>query len=215
MKIVFHLTVWLHQRSIPFGTRRDTPVVPNRRIMPALRSLHGPTNNGIGKLRGFLLELRESYLRRLLLGRNVSKLILNDTLRLGGVDIANYVKQNVVRPVVRPVPRLDIILLPAADETLLPDGEALGESVLPVQGGENLALDAIFDSVDHGHLRKDGRAFLLQTRWLHPRLHDVAQRVKGHGEHGNVAPGGGCGTGGVKDGVMKIGIGIRLRPSAK
>ena len=140
----------------------------------------------------------------------MAELILNNLLRLGRVDIANDVQQNIVGTVMRPMPRLDIGRLPTANELLLPNGEALGQPILPMQSRQNLALHPILNGVDHGHLRQDRCSFLLQPGRLDAGLHHIAQRIEGHGEHGDVAPRRGGGTGGVEDGVMEIGVGIGL-----
>ena len=210
MDVILDLPIRLDQLLVLLRSRWDAPIVPNGRVMPALRGLDRPANNRIGKVGRLLLQLRNLDLGRLLVGQNMSEFVIDHPLRVGRVDISHNVEQDVVRPVVGPVPGLDIVLPPGANQTLFANGEALGQSVLPVQRRQDLALNAVLDGVDHGHLRQDRRSLLLQPGGFDPCLHDVAQGVEGHGEHGDVSARGGGRAGRIEHRVVEVGVGVGL-----
>ena len=152
---------------------------------------------------------------RLSIGIEVTKLVGNELFGLLDVNVSDEVQEDIVGSVMRAMPGTNVFRLPRANQGFLANGKALGETILPVQGRENLTLDPILNGVDHGHFGEDRRSFLLQPRRLDPGFHDIDEGIEGHGQHGNVAPWRLHRTGRIKDRVMKVGVGIGLRSSPK
>mmetsp|Transcript_5020 Transcript_5020/g.7651 ORF Transcript_5020/g.7651 Transcript_5020/m.7651 type:complete len:202 (-) Transcript_5020:1025-1630(-) len=143
------------KRLLQLLIRPRTPLMLDRRIMPTLPGLNHifPSHNRICQITSHWLEFLQFNLLPLLLRRNMPKLFFNHVLRFIGVDIPDNVQQYIIRSIMRPVPRLDIIRLPGANETFLPNWESFREPIFPMKRGENLTFNPILNGIDHGHFR--------------------------------------------------------------
>mmetsp|Transcript_11841 Transcript_11841/g.15651 ORF Transcript_11841/g.15651 Transcript_11841/m.15651 type:complete len:205 (+) Transcript_11841:372-986(+) len=184
-------------------------------IMPTLSCLDRGSNHRIGQFRGLLFQFGNFNLGRLFFRGQVSKFILNDFFCFGRINISHKVQQHIVRTVVSTVPCTNIIVLPIINQNFLSNGEPFGQSIFTVKSGKDLTFDTVFNRIDHGHFTQDGGTFLFQAGRFDTCFHDIDKGVQGHGEHWGIPPGCFNRTGGIKDGMMKIRVGIGLRPGPK
>mmetsp|Transcript_9076 Transcript_9076/g.18210 ORF Transcript_9076/g.18210 Transcript_9076/m.18210 type:complete len:245 (+) Transcript_9076:2460-3194(+) len=214
----FHQFSFIIQQIL--HTLHNTKVMSHRWIMPTLSLFQRISNHCIRQITRITLQLRQSNFTPLLLRSQMSKLIFNRLLHILWIQITHNIQQDIIRTIMRPMPSLDIIPIPLLDQTFLSNGETLCQSILTMECTQYLTFDTIFNGVDHGHFREDGLTFLFDTGGITSCLHDIAQCIKCHGEHGLGGAEGSSvgtvgGTCGVKDGVMEIGVGVGLTSGAE